>query len=324
MSARPYVSIVVPLYNEEESLGLLYEKIREAGESIGRPWEAIFVDDGSRDRTYDLVREIHARDPRIKAVKLRKNYGQTSAMVAGFEHTRGDVVISMDGDLQNDPADIPRLLAKLEEGFDVVCGWRKNRQDKLISRRVPSVVANWIIGRVTGVRIHDNGCSLKAYRGELIRRVSLYNELHRFIPAMSTLAGARITELVVNHHARQFGVSKYGLGRVWRVFLDIIGVKMITGFSSRPALGFALVSLPCVLIGSAILAAGAAMFLGRSDEQWMTTATAGFLMLFLGVQVLTVGVVAELALRTGSYSPARLLGPVSETEMDDDEDRASR
>ena len=324
MSARPYVSIVVPLYNEEESLGLLYEKIREAGESIGRPWEAIFVDDGSRDRTYDLVREIHARDPRIKAVKLRKNYGQTSAMVAGFEHTRGDVVISMDGDLQNDPADIPRLLAKLEEGFDVVCGWRKDRQDKLISRRVPSVVANWIIGRVTGVRIHDNGCSLKAYRGELIRRVSLYNELHRFIPAMSTLAGARITELVVNHHARQFGVSKYGLGRVWRVFLDIIGVKMITGFSSRPALGFALVSLPCLLIGSAILAAGAAMFLGRSDEQWMTTATAGFLMLFLGVQVLTVGVVAELALRTGSYSPARLLGPVSETEMDDDEDRASR
>ncbi|HXV75164.1 MAG TPA: glycosyltransferase family 2 protein, partial [Candidatus Polarisedimenticolaceae bacterium] len=198
---HPYLSVVVPLYDEQESIRLLYQRIRSACDRLERSYEIVFVDDGSRDATYESMVEIQREDPAVTAVRFRKNFGQTAAMAAGFACSRGEVIVSMDGDLQNDPADIPILLDKIAAGYDVVCGWRKNRQDKLISRRVPSVIANWLIGRVTGVPIHDNGCSLKAYRAALIKRISLYNEMHRFIPAMSTLAGARITEVVVNHHA---------------------------------------------------------------------------------------------------------------------------
>ena len=211
---KPFVSIVVPLHNEEESVVPLYHGITSACAALERPYEIVFTDDGSRDRTFELLKQIHDQDMRVKVIRFRKNYGQTAAMAAGFDHARGDIIISMDGDLQNDPTDIPLLLSKFNEGFDVVCGWRKDRQDKFWTRRFPSVIANWIIGLVTGVRIHDNGCSLKAYRASVIKRVPLYGEMHRFIPAMTTQADARIAEIVVNHHQRRFGASKYGIGRL--------------------------------------------------------------------------------------------------------------
>ncbi|HBP90622.1 MAG TPA: glycosyltransferase, partial [Nitrospiraceae bacterium] len=200
---RPVLSIVVPIYNEEECVRPLYEAIRTACEKNGESYEIVFADDGSQDRTFELLEELHSQNPEVTVIRFRRNFGQTAAMAAGFRAARGRVIISMDGDLQNDPSDIPRLLAKIEEGYDVVCGWRKERKDKFLSRRFPSLIANWLIGKITKVAIHDNGCSLKAYRAAIIKRVALYSELHRFIPAMSTLSGARITELVVTHHPRK-------------------------------------------------------------------------------------------------------------------------
>ena len=232
---KPILSIVVPVYNEEENVRLLFEKIQTICETIGEAYEVLFVDDGSHDETFTVLSELSKQKPQLGVIRFQKNAGQTAAMAAGFECAQGQRIISMDGDLQNDPADIPKLLEKLDEGYDLVCGWRKERQDKFLTRRVPSIVANWIIGKVTGVPIHDNGCSLKAYRASVIKQVPLYGEMHRFIPAMSTVAGARIAEIVVTHHPRRFGKSKYGLGRVWRVMLDIIAFKFIISvFASRP------------------------------------------------------------------------------------------
>ncbi|RKU08667.1 hypothetical protein C6503_22840 [Candidatus Poribacteria bacterium] len=229
------LSIVVPVYNEEDNIRPLFDKIQTVCELIGDAYEVLFVDDGSQDKTFAVLSELSNQAPQLAVIRFQKNAGQTAAMAAGFAFARGQRIISMDGDLQNDPSDIPRLLEKLDEGYDLVCGWRKERQDKFLTRRVPSIVANWIIAKVTGVPIHDNGCSLKAYRASVIKQVLLYGEMHRFIPAMSTVAGARITEIVVSHHPRRFGKSKYGLGRVWRVMLDIIAFKFIISvFRSRP------------------------------------------------------------------------------------------
>ena len=227
MDEKPILSIVVPVYNEEENVRLLFEKIQAVCETIGETYEVLFVDDGSHDATFAVLSELSEQRSELKVIRFEKNAGQTAAMAAGFEFAHGQRIISMDGDLQNDPADIPKLLEKLDEGYDLVCGWRKERQDKFLTRRVPSIVANWIIGKVTRVPIHDNGCSLKAYRASVIKQVPLYGEMHRFIPAMSTVVGARIAEIVVTHHPRRFGKSKYGLGRVWRVMLDIIAFKFI-------------------------------------------------------------------------------------------------
>ena len=235
MDERPILSIVVPVYNEEENVHPLFEKIQAVCETIGDTYEVLFVDDGSNDATFAVLSELSKRVPQLVVIRFKENAGQTAAMAAGFEFARGERIVSMDGDLQNDPADIPKLLEKLDEGYDLVCGWRKDRQDKFLTRRVPSIVANWIIGKVTGVPIHDNGCSLKAYRASVIKQVQLYGEMHRFIPAMSTVAGARIAEIVVTHHPRRFGQSKYGLSRVWRVALDIIAFKLIIFvFALRP------------------------------------------------------------------------------------------
>ena len=235
MEEKPTLSIVVPVYNEEENVRPLFEKIQAVCETIGETYEVLFVDDGSRDETFAVLAELSKEESQLVVIRFRENAGQTAAMAAGFEFARGQRIISMDGDLQNDPGDIPKLLQKLDEGYDLVCGWRKERQDKFLTRRVPSIVANWIIGKVTGVPIHDNGCSLKAYRASIIKQVPLYGEMHRFIPAMSTVVGARITEIVVTHHPRRFGKSKYGLGRVWRVMLDIMAFKFIISvFAQRP------------------------------------------------------------------------------------------
>ena len=235
MDEKPTLSIVVPVYNEEENIRPLFEKIQAVCETIGDTYEVLFIDDGSRDGTFAVLSELSKRVPQVVGIRFKENAGQTAAMAAGFEFARGERIVSMDGDLQNDPADIPKLLERLDEGYDLVCGWRKERQDKFLTRRVPSIVANWIIGKVTGVPIHDNGCSLKAYRASIIKQVPLYGEMHRFIPAMSTIAGARIAEIVVTHHPRRFGESKYGLGRVWRVALDIVAFKFIISvFAPRP------------------------------------------------------------------------------------------
>jgi glycosyltransferase involved in cell wall biosynthesis len=301
MGERLKLSVVIPVYNEEESVGPLYQRVQNACDTLGTLYEVIFVDDGSQDGTFGILGEIHRRDARVKVVRFRKNFGQTAAMTAGFAYAKGDVIISMDGDLQNDPADIPRLLAKLEEGFDVVCGWRKYRQDKFWSRRLPSVVANWLIGRITGVRIHDNGCSLKAYRAFIIKNVTLYGDLHRFIPAMATLTGARIAEIAVDHHPRQFGKSKYGLARVWRVALDIVTVKMLTSFASRPAHWFGFLSLPWVLLGVLSLTLGGAMYAQDSIEEWTVMSTVAFLLLFPGNNLLAMGLIGELFLNTRDH-----------------------
>jgi len=249
------LSVIVPAFDEEASVGPLYQGIIAAVEPLGVAFELIFVDDGSRDRTFACCAALAATDPRVKVIKFRRNSGQTAAMVAGIEHAAGAALVTMDADLQNDPADIPNLLAKLGEGYDLVVGWRHQRQDRLLSRRLPSVLANRLIAIVTGVDIKDNGCSLKAYRAGLIKRVPLYSEMHRFIPAMSSLAGARIAQIRVNHRARRFGRSKYGLSRVYRVLADLIAIKTLLLFAARPLSSFAggaalaaALSLACALI----------------------------------------------------------------------------
>jgi glycosyltransferase involved in cell wall biosynthesis len=298
LKGSPDISIVVPVFNEEENIVPLYHKIRRACSVLGSSYEVVFVDDGSRDRTFEMLASIHKQDPGVKVIRFRKNFGQTAAMAAGFERASGEFIVSMDGDLQNDPADIPKLLTKLREGYDVVCGWRKDRKDKLISRRIPSVVANRLIGLVTGVHIHDNGCSLKAYRASTIKNVVLYGEMHRFIPAMSTLTGARIAEIVVNHHPRRFGTSKYGIGRVWRVALDIVTIKMLSGFSSRPAVWFGLFSFPWLALAIAALFAALGGYYDDSSHDWFVMFTTSFLLLFLGAHLLGIGMIGELFMRS--------------------------
>ncbi len=296
------LSVVVPIYNEEESIPQLYTSIRTACEKTTEIYEIIFIDDGSPDRSFEQLKVLYTEDPHVKVIRFRKNYGQTAAMAAGFRAAHGDVVVSMDGDLQNDPVDIPRLLAKIDEGYDVVCGWRKDRKDKLISRKIPSRIANWIIGKITQVPIHDNGCSLKAYRKKIIKQVSLYSELHRFIPAMSSLAGARITEIVVTHHARQFGTSKYGISRVWKVFSDLFLIKLLTGFASRPAVWFGLGAFFTVLLGIGALLGG--MTVGIFN---ITLPTVALLFFSLAGHLIVMGVLGEIIVNAGNYNPAKMI-----------------
>lgn len=227
------ISIVVPVYNEAENVAFLHQKLTTALNALNLPYEIIYVDDGSRDASFELLKQSAGDDARVKLIRFRRNFGQTAAMSAGMEHASGDVVIPMDADLQNDPADIPRLLEKINEGYDVVSGWRHKRQDNPL-RTFPSRVANAIISKVTGVPLHDYGCSLKAYRAEVLRDVALYGEMHRFIPAYAAMVGAKVTEIPVQHHPRTAGVSKYGFGRIIKVLLDLLVVRFLGGFSSKP------------------------------------------------------------------------------------------
>jgi glycosyltransferase involved in cell wall biosynthesis len=247
---QPDLSIIVPFYNEEDNIGRMYAAIVAAIEPLGIDFEMLFVNDGSRDRTLERAVELARRDERLRIVQFRRNYGQTPAMAAGIEHALGKVLVTMDGDLQNDPRDIEHFLAKIREGYDIVVGWRFNRQDKLVSRKIPSRIANWLIGKVTGVPIKDNGCSLKAYRASLIKEIPLYSEMHRFIPAMASIAGPRIAEIKVRHHARQFGKSKYGLSRVYKVLLDLMVIKTVASFTARPLLWFSLLAMPLAVAGT--------------------------------------------------------------------------
>ena len=307
MADRPKLSIVVPFFNEEESIQALHAAIAGALEPLGQRFEMVFVDDGSRDRTFETAVEIARADPRVRVVKFRRNYGQTPAMPAGSEQARGDVIVTMDGDLQNDPADIPRLLAKIEEGFDIVVGWRYERQDKLLSRKIPSRAAKALIARVTGVPIHDNGCSLKAYRATLIKRIPLYSEMHRFIPAVACIAGPRIAELKVSHHARRFGRSKYGLSRIYKVLLDLLTIKTVASFTSRPLTWFGMLSLP-LIVAAAVLAA--ATVGGLADDGGFDLPLAGSAVIFLmsAIILLSAGAVAELVYKLGDVRELEFSG----------------
>ncbi len=250
----PEVSIVIPLFDEEENVEPLCAALRAALDRWARSWEVLLVDDGSRDRTLDLAGREACSDRRFRVLSLGRNSGQTLALAAGFARARGAVVVSMDGDLQNDPEDIPALVSELDSGFDVICGWRRQRQDALWTRKLPSRVANWLIALLTGVPVHDNGCTLKAFRAEVVRSLHLYSEMHRFLPALSTLTGARIGEREVRHHPRLRGQAKYGLSRTFKVVGDMLTTKMITGFATRPGRGFALLALPWVLLAVAATA----------------------------------------------------------------------
>jgi glycosyltransferase involved in cell wall biosynthesis len=302
------ISIVVPLYNEQESVTPLYERITQAVSSLGRSYEILFVNDGSCDETLEIASGLAMKDSRLKVIDFRGNYGQTPAMAAGIDYASGRFIVTMDGDLQNDPADIPVMLAELTDDYDLVVGWRKNRQDKLVTRKIPSWIANRLIGKVTGVSIKDNGCSLKVYRASMIKQVPLYSEMHRFIPAMASIAGARVREVPVRHHARQFGESKYGLSRVYKVLLDLLAIKTITAFAQRPLVWFGLLALPIAVLSLCFfLAAVAPLWSGGSGLSLPFAGTSvllGALALFL----LMGGALGELIYATGDIDMSRYSG----------------
>ena len=296
---RPKLSIIVPFFNEEDSIRPLYAAITAAVNPLNVSFEMVFVDDGSKDRTAEVAVEIARSDPKVRLVKFRRNCGQTAAMAAGIEYARGEILVTMDGDLQNDPADIGRFLETMEKGFDIVVGWRHNRQDKLISRKIPSRIANRLIGKVTGVPIRDNGCSLKAYRASLIKAIPLYSEMHRFIPAMASIAGPRIAEIKVRHHARQFGKSKYGLSRVYKVLLDLLVIKTVTSFTARPLVWFSLLATPMVIFGLLAFAYTMIVAVNGTKPFSLPIAGSGLIMLFSAIILVSGGAFGELVYRVG-------------------------
>jgi glycosyltransferase involved in cell wall biosynthesis len=299
LNTKPELSVIVPFFNEEESIERMHAAIVDAVEPIGKSFEMVFVDDGSRDQTLERAVDIARRDSRVRIVKFRRNYGQTPAMAAGIEQACGRILITMDGDLQNDPADIAHFLEKIDEGYDIVVGWRFDRQDKLISRKIPSKIANWLIGKVTGVPIRDNGCSLKAYRASLIKEIPLYSEMHRFIPAMASIAGPRIAEIKVRHHARRFGESKYGISRVYKVLLDLMVIKTVASFASRPLLWFSILATPLALIGAAAVAYSLWQLGMTADGIPLPIAGSGVLLLMCGFMLVCGGIFGELIYRFG-------------------------
>ncbi len=300
------LSIVVPVYNEEEAVERLIAEVVRVGQHFTFDYELILVDDGSTDRTWQIIERMKETTPVLRAVRLRRNYGQTSAMVAGFEHARGEIIVTMDGDLQNDPADIPMLLAKIEEGYDIVSGWRIERKDH-ISRVLPSRIANALISLTTGVRLHDYGCSLKAYRAECVKNLRAYGEMHRFFPALASMTGARIVELPVRHHPRKYGVSKYGFDRILKVFSDIFAMNLIIRFSSVPLKGFGICALPFIGLTLffallAILALAYDWTAGKALFFFIATALSGM----AAVHLILLGIIGELVVATSDLSHTRL------------------
>lgn len=292
------LSVIAPLYNEEDNVQPLYEAIREAIEPLELRAEIIFVDDGSSDQTFARALELpRMAKVHLRLIKLRRNAGQTAAMVCGIDHARGRILITMDGDLQNDPRDIPLFLKKIGEGYDLVVGWRHNRQDHF-SRVLPSKIANWLIGKVTGVPIKDNGCSLKAYRAELIKQIPLYSDMHRFIPAMSSLAGAKVAEIKVRHHPRRFGQSKYGFSRIYKVFVDLLSIRTILSFSRRPMVWFGSLSLLSFI--ACLLSLGMALAYSFGPTAAPSIVFAGLCVLFgaLGIFELFLGFLNHLIFAT--------------------------
>ncbi len=313
VGAVPDVSAVVPVYNEVESLPHLIGAIASSLQASGLSYQIICVDDGSKDGSAELLKQIAASRDDLCAVILRRNYGQTAAMSAGFDRARGRVIVTLDGDLQNDPADIPLLLAKLDEGYDLVSGWRQNRQDNTISRLIPSKIANWLIARVTGVRLHDYGCSLKAYRSELVADLNLYGELHRFLPALAFIEGARIAEIPVRHHARRFGQSKYGIWRTFRVLMDLLTISFMKKFLTRPMHVFGLLGMSSMVLGTVLgvyltfLKLGLGQSIGNRPLLILAV-----VLLLTGVQLFCFGLLGEVMMRTYHESQGRPIYRVRE------------
>ncbi len=310
---KPYLSVVIPVHNEEENLPPLLEGLSKTLNALGKPFEVIIVDDGSTDGTLARLKELKPTYPWLKIVVLRRNFGQSAAFTAGIDHASGEIIVTMDGDLQNDPADIPLLLEKIEEGFDAVSGWRKDRKDPFWSRRLPSLLANALISRITKVKLHDYGCSLKAYRAEVIKGLIIYGELHRFIPALVNLSGARVTEVEVRHHPRRFGRSKYGLSRTYRVLLDLLLMFFFRKFATKPLHIFGLTG-------------GVLFFLGFLIEGYLTylklflhqkighrpLLILGVLLILAGINLLGTGLLAELLIRIYYESSGKRIYAVRE------------
>jgi glycosyltransferase involved in cell wall biosynthesis len=291
LMTNPALSIVVPLFNEEENVPMLIQRIETALSSFTNQYEVIAVDDGSTDGTFERLYSIKKHRPGLCILKFRRNFGQTQAMQAGIDHARGEIIVTMDGDLQNDPADIPNLLAKIAEGYDVVSGWRRKRKDHVL-RCIPSRVANKMLTFVTGVKINDNGCSLKAYRASIIKRVRLYSEMHRFIPAFAFFLGGRIAELEVRHHPRVHGQSKYGFSRIWKVFLDLFVLRLVLNFSERPMIWFGSFALASFLAAFVL-----ALWLLYDWEATIVWPGVLLLLSFNGFVFLFYGIIGELAVR---------------------------
>jgi glycosyltransferase involved in cell wall biosynthesis len=300
------LSVVIPLLNEEENIPLLYDELREVLEPLNQAYEIIFIDDGSTDSSLKLLLDLQSRDAHVVVVSFRKNFGQTAAMAAGFDYARGEVIITMDADLQNDPHDIPQLLEEINSGNDVVTGWRYDRKDAFINRRLPSIIANKIISKTTGVNLHDYGCTLKAFRKEVIKNVKLYGEMHRFIPAIASGMGISFTEVKVNHRARRFGTSKYGISRTIRVVLDLLTVKFLLSYATRPIQVFGLMGVISGGIGFliALVMTFQRQFMGipLADRPLLFLAV---LMIFIGIQFVTLGLLAELQARTYHESQSK-------------------
>jgi glycosyltransferase involved in cell wall biosynthesis len=310
------LSIIIPLYNEEENVPLLYEKLKEFLESLKKEYEILFVDDGSTDRTLLILEGIQSKDNRVVVLSLRRNFGQTAAFAAGFDFARGDIVVTIDGDLQNDPADISKLLELIKD-HDLVSGWRKKRKDPFFSRRLPSLMANWLISRVTGVKLHDYGCSLKAYRRDVIKNLKLYGEMHRFIPAVASWYGVRVAEVEVAHHPRLKGRSKYGLSRTIKVVLDLITVKFLQSFSTKPIQFFGPIGVICGFLGFLIslYLTFDKIFLGH-EIGGRPLLLFGALMIIVGIQLIGMGLLGEMLVRVyhesqrkPTYVIKKILGP---------------
>jgi glycosyltransferase involved in cell wall biosynthesis len=293
------ISVVIPVYNEEPNVAESYREVSGVLEKMARPYEIIFVDDGSKDKTVETLLEVAGDDSSLKLIQFRRNFGQTAAMAAGLEHSKHDIVITLDGDLQNDPAEIPRMVAKLEEGYDMVAGWRQKRQDALVSRKLPSRMANWLISKATKVSLHDYGCTLKAMTGDVARGIRLYGEMHRFIPALAAELGAKIVEIPVNHRARKAGVSKYGISRTLRVVLDLITVKFLLGYAKRPIHLFGTAGLLTgglgVLLLSILTYQRFFMSVPMGNRPLLSL---GIVLVIIGAQFFCFGLVAEVLART--------------------------
>jgi len=310
-----YLSLIVPIYNEEENIPLLYLAILAAVQPLNLAWEVVLVDDGSRDRSVAELEKLAAADPaHVRVVALRRNFGQTAAIAAGIDHSSGEIIILLDADLQNDPADIPMMLEKITEGYDVVSGWRKNRQDTFVTRTLPSAMANWLISRTTGVHLHDYGCTLKAYRREVLTGFRLYGEMHRFIPVYANSVGARIIEVPVHHHPRRFGKAKYGLERTLKVVLDLFTVKFLNSYANKPIYLFGGAGILMMLISLVTLLALAVrrIFFEVSvlTSPWFVVAVMVFI---LGFQSILMGLIAELLVRTYHESQGKTTYTVRKT-----------
>jgi glycosyltransferase involved in cell wall biosynthesis len=296
---KPYLSVVIPIRNESANILELHRQVTDSLERWGRPYEIVAVDDGSTDDSFQKLATLQTGDPRVRVIRFRRNFGQTAAFAAGFAHARGDLIATSDGDLQNDPADIPALVAVVEQGADIAAGWRKDRKDPFFTRRLPSRIANWIISHATGVKLHDYGCSLKVFRAEVVKPLRLYGEMHRFLPAIASEFGVTIVEQVVNHRARMYGSSKYGLGRTVRVILDLMTVKFLLSYATRPLQIFGLLGI--IMGGAGAIITGWLAYLRLFGNQSIANRPLllfGILLVFTGVQLITLGLLAEMQVRT--------------------------